>query len=83
VSKLIELYKKSPALAIGVVGAAILAALQQLSGDGIIGADIVATLGNLVGTAEAPGPLVLILAAIVTRFAVFSPNTVATQYVKL
>jgi hypothetical protein len=77
-SAFIARLKNEPAVVIGIIGAAAVAAIQSLAGNEIIRPDIAATIGNLVGTLEQPGPIVLILAGIVTRFFVFGPTTAAT-----
>lgn len=73
-ASIIARLKNEPAVVLGIVFAAVLAALQSLAGHGVIGPDIVATVQNLVGTVQNPGPAVLILAGIITRFFVSPPS---------
>lgn len=76
-SAIIARLRNEPAVLIGIIGTAIVAALQSLAGNGVIGADLVDTIARLVGTVEQPGPAVVLLAGIVIRFFVYGPETVA------
>lgn len=66
--RFIQKIKDEPAVTIGILGTAILEALRSLAGNGVISTDLVATWSSLVGSLASPGPIVLFLAAIITRF---------------
>jgi hypothetical protein len=66
-----NLLSKEPAVIIGIVAAAVLAAVQSLAGNSVIGTDLAATLEAALSP-ESGWALPIIL-GIVTRFFVFSP----------
>lgn len=72
--RIIARIKHEPAVVIGFVGVVVLGVLQSLAGNGVIGADVVETWSNLVGSADMPGPIAVLLVAIVTRFFVSPPR---------
>lgn len=65
--------KKEPAVIIAILGAAVLAAVQQASGAELISPDLATTIANLIdnpATPEVPfdGTAMVILIGVVTRF---------------
>lgn len=77
--KIIDRLKHEPAVIIAVIGAAILAAVQQASGAELLNPDFAQTITNLIDNPATPdvpfdGAAFLILVGIVTRFFV-SPAT--------
>lgn len=65
-SALITRFKNEPAVVIGILFAAGLAALQSLAGNGVIEADVVATISRALDPSS--GWALPILASIITRF---------------
>jgi hypothetical protein len=66
-----NLLNREPAVIIGVVAAAILAATTSLAGNDVIGADLAATLEAALSPES--GWALPIIIGIVTRFFVYSP----------
>lgn len=64
--------KREPAVVIGIVFAAVLAAIQSLAGDGVIGADLADTLGRALDPTT--GWALPIIGGIITRFFVSPPS---------
>jgi len=73
----IQRFKNEPAVAIAILGVAAVAALQSLAGNNVVGSDLVETIGNFVGTAEQPGPVILLVGGLITRFFVWGPKSAA------
>lgn len=73
-----SLFQKEPAVIIGIIAAAVLAAIQSLSGNGVISPDLAETVRKAIDPSG--GWAIPIIVAIITRFAVYSPNTVATKF---
>lgn len=69
---LFERLKKEPAVLIGILAAAVLAAVKSLAGDGIVSGDIAEMIGKAIDPAQG-GWALPILSGFVTRFFVFSP----------
>lgn len=63
---MIDRIKREPAVVIGVLFAAVLAAVQSLAGDGVLEPDIVATIQRALDPSS--GWALPIVAGIVTRF---------------
>ena len=66
-----NLLKREPAVIIGVIAAAVLAAISSLTGSGVIREDIAATITAAIDPTS--GWALPIILGIVTRFFVFSP----------
>jgi hypothetical protein len=60
--------KREPAVIIGIVAAAILAALQSLAGSGVLGQDVVDTIAMAIDPARGGWFLPIILAVITRLF---------------
>lgn len=63
---MIDRIKNEPAVVIGIVFAAVLAAIQSLAGNGVIGADLAATIGRALDPQS--GWALPIIVGIITRF---------------
>ena len=74
-SAILDRLKKEPAIVIGILAAAILAAVKSLTGDGILGSDVADMIGKAIDPAQG-GYLLPILSGIVTRFFVYAPPSV-------
>ena len=71
---LFDRLKKEPAVVIGILAAAVLAAVKSLAGDGILAGDVADWIGKALDP-QGGWALPIILAG-VTRFFVFSPAKV-------
>jgi hypothetical protein len=63
---MIDRIRNEPAVVIGILFAAVLAAVQSLAGNGVIDTDIAATIGRAIDPSS--GWALPILAGIITRF---------------
>jgi hypothetical protein len=63
---MIDRIRNEPAIVIGILFAAVLAAVQSLAGNGVIDTDIAATIGRAIDPSS--GWALPILAGIITRF---------------
>lgn len=63
---IIDRIKREPAVVIGILFAAVLAAIQSLAGNGVITADLASTIGRALDPQS--GWALPIVAGIVTRF---------------
>jgi hypothetical protein len=75
VSALLIRLQKEPAVIIGILAAAVLAAVQSLSGNGILSGDVADMIGKAIDPAQG-GWALPILSGLVTRFFVFAPPSV-------
>lgn len=64
---MLDRLKKEPAIVIGIIAAAALAALQSLAGNGVVGQDVVDTIGSAIDPSKG-GWALPILVGFVTRF---------------
>lgn len=76
-----SLFKREPAIIIGIVAAAVLAVVQSLGGNGVIGESVQATITAAIDPTS--GWALPILLGIVTRFFVFSPAKAAELEAKV
>lgn len=65
-SALVERFRNEPAVVIGILAAAALAAIQSLAGNGVIEADIAATIGRAIDPSS--GWALPIVVGVITRF---------------
>ena len=65
-SALIERFKNEPAVVIGIIAAAVYAAVQSLAGNDVIRPDIAETIGNALNPES--GWALPIIVGIITRF---------------
>ena len=72
---MLDRLKQEPAVVIGILAAAALAALNSLAGNGIIQQDFVDTLASAIDPTQGGWALPIIL-GFVTRFFVYAPPTV-------
>jgi hypothetical protein len=69
------LFKREPAVVIGIVAACALAVVQTLAGEGVLRGDVAATIEGAISPES--GWAIPIILGIVTRFFVYSPATAA------
>lgn len=72
---MLERLQKEPAVIIGIIAAAALAALNSLAGNGVIGQDVVDTIASAIDPTKG-GWAIPILVGFVTRFFVYAPPSV-------
>ena len=72
---MLDRLKKEPAVVIGIIAAAVLAALNSLAGNGVVGQDVVDTIALAIDPTKGGWALPIIVGAI-TRFFVYSPPSV-------
>lgn len=63
---MIERLKREPAVVLGILFAAVLAAVQSLAGNGVLEPDLVATIGRALDPSS--GWALPIVAGVITRF---------------
>lgn len=72
---LFDRLKSEPAVVIGILAAAVLAAVKSLAGDGILSGDIADMIGKALDPAQG-GWALPIISGLITRFFVFAPPSV-------
>lgn len=65
-SAIIERFRREPAVVIGIIAAAVLAAIQSLAGNEVIRQDVAETIGNALNPES--GWALPIIIGIITRF---------------
>lgn len=72
---MLDRLRREPAVVIGILAAAVLAALRSLAGDGVIQPDFVDTVASAIDPTRGGWALPIIV-GFVTRFFVYAPPTV-------
>jgi hypothetical protein len=69
-----DIFGREPAVILGIIAAAVLAAVRSLGGDGVIGPDLADSIERALNPTD--GWAIPIILGIVTRFFVYAPKTV-------